>query len=466
MRDIDKVDFDEEWEEVARETLEDVPFDTDLGVDMARDAEKMANGEMTQEEFNEKYHEQIVEEFGMDARPTIEGGPDRDPRPDEVKAAIDRSSNDYEETELTESEHVDEDTEAEIPDEWIADGVPEAVKEDVSRRSLLKSTAIATGAISVATLADRNPGGLWGEDGGGVASAQQPVKVTDPDSQMGMVIDTEACVGDLVCVDACERENKSPTGALWQFVFQYDDPEQDEANFLVRPCQHCSDPPCRDVCPVRARHKRQSDGIVLTDYDICIGCRYCMVGCPYGVNYFQWGEPGYGDRWDPEDVQGNTWEAGLSNQEWDKQDKRGRTVAGPPPEKGVMTKCTFCVHRQDSGDPELEDTTACEESCPQDAIRFGELTDPESDPRQYLREEVEERGDAAEEYDDRERVSTWRFKEDRGTSPNVIYIGNEPSEKAEWWDDEPSTARMQSYDGMNLQRRRPNFEGPAEEGGH
>jgi len=60
-------------------------------------------------------------------------------------------------------------------------------------------------------------------------------------------------------------------------------------NFLVRPCQHCTDAPCEKVCPTTARHTRDRGGLVLTDYEVCIGCRYCQVACPYGVNYFQWG---------------------------------------------------------------------------------------------------------------------------------------------------------------------------------
>ncbi|MFP4632242.1 MAG: 4Fe-4S ferredoxin N-terminal domain-containing protein [Halobacteriota archaeon] len=472
---VDKIPFDDEWEDRARETLDDVEFDTDLGIEMARDAERLANDEMTREEFNEKYHDRILDEFGMDARPTIDAGPERSPTPDEVKKAVEDSDNDFEKTDLAEDGEFDDDSDATLPLEWISDEIPEAVAGDQTRRTMLKKAALATGAVSIATIAERSPGGLWGgsRDTGrnGVAEAGQ-VKVTDPDKQMGMVIDTEACVGDLVCVDACERENKSPEGALWQFVFQYEEPNNDEPHFVVRPCQHCSDPPCRDVCPVRARHKRQHDGIVLTDYDICIGCRYCQVGCPYGVNYFQWGQP-VTDEDDTRRYVGDEdgWTAGLAGESFPKEDRRGRTVAGAPTRKGVMTKCTFCVHRQDSGDSELEDTTACEESCPQNAIQFGDLTDSNSKPREYLRNKLEEVDDQPEEVpegedptSDADRLSTWRFKEDRGTDPNVIYIGNEPGPEAEWTEDYVN--RMASYDDMSLRRRRPGFEGPEEGGGH
>ncbi|MEF8827201.1 MAG: 4Fe-4S ferredoxin, partial [Halapricum sp.] len=90
-------------------------------------------------------------------------------------------------------------------------------------------------------------------------------------------------------------------------------------------------------------------------------------------------------------------------------------MSGPQPE-GVMGKCTFCVHRQDSGDEELEGTTACAQTCPVDAIQFGDMDDPESDPQQAL--------------DEKSASSTFELLEERGTEPNVVYIGDEPSDEA------------------------------------
>ena len=398
----DTHDFGDDWEARARETLAEVDVDTDLGVEIARDAGRVSRGELTEAAFNERYRDRLVEEFGIDARPTLEGGPDRPPRVAEVLSAIDAADGG--------------DDGSEVPDGWRSSDVPESGTGpgDVSRRTMLKSAGVAAGTLSVGTVAHRNPGGVWDDDGpidgeGGVGVAEASDD-EDEGTRMGMVIDTDACRRVARCVQECEQENNTSEGALWQFTFAYEDTETGETGFQPRPCQHCEDPPCRDVCPVRARHKRD-DGLVLTDYELCIGCRYCQVACPYGVNYFQWGEP--------------TNEGGGFDH--DRYDDNDRMVAGNPPEKGIMGKCTFCVHRQDSGDSSLEGTTACEQACPQDVFHFGDLNDPESKPRQYLREKGAEFED-----DVRNDVSTWKFQEGYGTRPNVIYLGNQPGEEAEW----------------------------------
>ncbi|WP_331713987.1 4Fe-4S dicluster domain-containing protein [Halobacterium sp. CBA1126] len=171
------------------------------------------------------------------------------------------------------------------------------------------------------------------------------------------------------------------------------------------------------MCPVGARHTREEDGLVLTDYEICIGCRYCEVSCPYGVNYFQWGEPDVPESEIDDDHQ---------------IDDRGRWVGARPPE-GVMGKCTFCVDRQDGQmGEEKVGTTACEEACAMDAIHFGDLDDPESAPNRHLREYREQQDNDMQFPNRKEHtVSTFELMEERGTEPNVRYIGNEPSPHAE-----------------------------------
>jgi molybdopterin-containing oxidoreductase family iron-sulfur binding subunit len=244
---------------------------------------------------------------------------------------------------------------------------------------------------------------------------------------MGMVIDLERCTGCLACVEACHRENNTSVGVHWMYVFSYEEENKDDVNFLVRPCQHCSNPPCVKVCPVMARHKREKDGLVLTDYNLCIGCRYCQVACPYGVNYFQWGEPR------PDE--------GFLHE---RLDYRGRRVNGNPPEPGIMGKCTFCPQRQDS---ELQrGTTACQLGCPHDAIFFGDMNDPNSSPRLYLEERTKEKdGD----------ISTFRLLEYLGTRPNILFIGHQPSRDAE------QVTGPTSYESWGwVDERRTVLEGP------
>jgi len=127
-----------------------------------------------------------------------------------------------------------------------------------------------------------------------------------------MVVDLDRCQGCRACTEACKVENNTPQGNFWMHVFRFEEgtfPET-KMSFLPRPCQHCDNAPCVKVCPVGARFKRE-DGIVLTDADRCIGCRYCELACPYGVNYFNWEKPEkaqYGTflNWQDEDLQGIT----------------------------------------------------------------------------------------------------------------------------------------------------------------
>ena len=242
-----------------------------------------------------------------------------------------------------------------------------------------------------------------------------------------MVIDLDRCDGCLGCVSACREENNWSRGANWMYVMAYEDDGREGEDYLVRPCQHCSNAPCEKVCPVEARHTREKDGLVLTDYDACIGCRYCQVSCPYGVNYFQWGEPETPDEEIDDDHV---------------YDDRGMAVDSRPP-KGVMGKCTMCPTRQD--DPERRGTVACMDACDDmgmRAIHFGDLNDPESRPNEYLRNrrkiETGRRPGPETTAEDIHHtstsegdVSTFKLLEAKGTDPNVIYVGDEPGPNAE-----------------------------------
>ena len=148
--------------------------------------------------------------------------------------------------------------------------------------------------------------------------------------------------------------------------------------YLPVQCQQCDNPPCVNVCPVEATWKEQ-DGIVVIDYDWCIGCRYCMAACPYHARRFNWRAPEV----PAEEV--NPDQGYLSN--------RIRP-------QGVVEKCTFCLHRVRDGR-----LPACLEACPTGARVFGNMLDPDSDIRWVL-----------------ENKRVYVLKEDLGTKPSFFYF--------------------------------------------
>ncbi len=378
----------DEWEAEMEELLEETDHDTELGIEMAKDAQRLVAGQIDEEEFHAKYHEAVIDEFGVDDRPI-------DDAIDTVKEAG-----------------------------GDAAAALEAFEDDdgTDRRDAMKKFGVGAAALSLAGWATADAMDDEPQDQAAVAAAQED---DEDDLQWGMVIDLDKCDGCLACVVACEQENGTGDGENWMYVFAYEEEDQDDMNYLVRTCQMCSDAPCEKVCPTTARHTRSSDGLVLTDYDVCIGCRYCQVACPYGVNYFQWGEP----ETPMDEIDDNH-----------THDKRGQWVDSRPP-RGVMGKCTMCPSRQDGnmGD-DMVGTTACEDACSMDAIHFGNMEDPDSDPNQYLEQVREERASAnelqdddADEWADRpdHTASTFRLLEEIGTKPNVVFVGNEPSSDAE-----------------------------------
>jgi dimethyl sulfoxide reductase iron-sulfur subunit len=242
-------------------------------------------------------------------------------------------------------------------------------------------------------------------------------------ARYGMVIDLDKCTGCRACVEACKVENNTPTANFWMYVFRLEEGEFPKTHvwFMPRPCQHCDNAPCAKVCPVGARFKRD-DGIVSTDWERCIGCRYCEVACPYGVNYFNWQAPskGYYLNWSDPSVKaaGQGQVPGYRNPDLDKTYGQ-RHIAGGGREKGVIEKCTFCVQRVEKGlDP------ACVANCPLYALSFGDLDDPNSKASQLL-----------------ESKATWQLLEEAGTKPRVYYLSGHPP-VAETHEIEPIKARV------------------------
>jgi molybdopterin-containing oxidoreductase family iron-sulfur binding subunit len=223
----------------------------------------------------------------------------------------------------------------------------------------------------------------------------------------GMVIDLDRCTGCRACVEACKVENNTPTANLWMYVFRFEEGHYPNTKvwFLPRPCQHCDNAPCVKVCPVGARFKR-ADGIVSTDWERCIGCRYCEVSCPYGVNYFNWREPSsnYYLDWRDSDLSTRTKGAVPPYRNPDLDQPYGveqRRIAGGGRYRGVIEKCTFCVQRVERGlNP------ACVANCPLFALHFGDLDDPNSEVSRLL-----------------ERKPSFRLLAEAGTQPRVYYVG-------------------------------------------
>jgi molybdopterin-containing oxidoreductase family iron-sulfur binding subunit len=228
-------------------------------------------------------------------------------------------------------------------------------------------------------------------------------------TRYAMAVDLDRCQGCRACMEACKVENNTTEAVFWMYVFRLEDGTYPNTrqSYLPRPCMHCDNAPCVKVCPVGARFKRD-DGIVLTDFDRCIGCRYCELACPYGVNYFNWGKPDehyYLDWGDPDlqVVTGGAVPPYLNPDLAEPQGEEQRVTAGGGHRKGVVEKCTFCVQRVDQGL-----LPACVVTCPVQALHFGDLEDSESPISQYLREH-----------------ESFRLLEDVGTEPRVFYVGGQ-----------------------------------------
>ena len=200
-----------------------------------------------------------------------------------------------------------------------------------------------------------------------VAAAKPAAEEAAGNQRWGLLIDTNKCTkGCTSCVDACNTENgikemshpghdNSTTNAQWIRKLEVTDKNTGFEHSLPVMCQHCAEPPCVDVCPTGASMKR-ADGIVLVDKHVCIGCRYCMMACPYKARSFI-----------HED---------LTDQK-----------AHAPRGKGTVESCTLCVHKVDNGDG----TTACAEACTKEghnAIVFGDLNDENSEIAQRVKKEA------------------------------------------------------------------------------
>ncbi|MFQ5987350.1 MAG: 4Fe-4S dicluster domain-containing protein, partial [Dehalococcoidia bacterium] len=260
---------------------------------------------------------------------------------------------------------------------------------ELSRRQFLGvgGAAVAVGTVGLVV-------------GGRVLSAPRAEAATASEVRQGMVIDLERCFGCRACMEACKVENNTPGGITWMQLIRFEEGSYPNVTvgFLPRPCMHCDNPPCVKVCPTGGRFKREGDGLVLEDYNRCLGCRYCEVACPYGVNYLNWKRP-----------EGNyylDWKGGVDGAipPYDNPDHDrlygGRLVSGGGHFVGVMEKCTFCAHRLEKGL-----LPACVANCPVMALHFGDLNDPESEVSKLLA-----------------KNPFFRLLEELDTQPRVYYL--------------------------------------------
>ena len=197
-----------------------------------------------------------------------------------------------------------------------------------------------------------------------------------PGVEFGYALDIGRCVGCRRCVEACVKENNQSRDPEIQWIrvlemdkehgvdFAHADPYYDAEQvprpghfYLPMACMHCRNAPCVKSCPVGATWQ-EKDGIVVIDYDWCIGCRCCMAACPYGARHFNWKEP----ELPAESLNPKT-----------------HLLGNRPRPKGVVEKCTFCIHRVRQGR-----YPACVEACPVGARKFGNMRDPKSEIRYVL----------------------------------------------------------------------------------
>ncbi len=222
-------------------------------------------------------------------------------------------------------------------------------------------------------------------------TTQSPPLSQKQDFKWGMIIDQGKCTGCNFCTYTCKAVNNVPPDIYWNYVFteKIGTSPNTKTLFMPRPCMHCEKAPCVDVCPVKATYKRK-DGIVMMNYDRCIGCRYCMVACPYGARSFNWREYKEPFEYSP------TW---------------GYPEV-PRRSKGVVEKCTFCVHRIDAGlerglmpGVDRSATPACVNICPVEARHFGDLINPDSEVSKLLTQN-----------------KAFRLREELGVEPRVYYL--------------------------------------------
>jgi Fe-S-cluster-containing dehydrogenase component len=283
-------------------------------------------------------------------------------------------------------------------------------KEQSSRRKFLKKMGAGVGALSVGGIAgasvirsnEESESGevvkLLSTDGTLVEvdkahirpakKVQQAVKDAArqglPNRKFIMVIDLARCANARQCVEACQHGHLLPKDHEWMKIYLLQDDYETAKYWFPRPCFHCDKPMCVSVCPVGATYKRP-DGIVLIDNQRCIGCKFCMTGCPFSARVFNWKDPEVklppGHVYDPE--------------------------TNIPAVEGTVGKCIFCADnlRKDK-------LPRCVQACPMGVIFFGDiLEDTVTNGVETFRFKKLLKDRAG-----------YRYREELGTLPSVYYL--------------------------------------------
>ena len=282
---------------------------------------------------------------------------------------------------------------------------------ETSRRGFLQVAGLAALGLVVAKPATLLFSKLNSSD---TSSASGDLTVTEGSEitrRLAMAIDINKCSKDATnckeCQIACHRWHKVPNipdheeeikwiwndtyGRVFEERLIEHVDEEDEAKKalpVLLLCNQCTNPQCIRYCPTRATWKRQSDGIVMVDYHRCIGCRYCMAGCPYGARSFNWRNP----------------RTALTDADINPESDY------PTRTRGVVEKCIFCadiLEIDDNGNPTPGHTPKCVEACTSGALVFGDLLNENSEISKLLKS-----GD----------VQIIRRLPELGTNPNNYYI--------------------------------------------
>jgi molybdopterin-containing oxidoreductase family iron-sulfur binding subunit len=279
-----------------------------------------------------------------------------------------------------------------------------------SRRNFLKKVGAGVGAISVSGIAGASlmksdemtksgkmirllsPDGTLVEvDQDDIQPAREIVEEVKeaaraglPNRKFTMVIDLARCKNARKCVEACQEGHLLPKDHEWMKLYLLQDDIKTSKYWFPRPCFHCDKPMCVSVCPVGATYKR-ADGIVLIDNQRCIGCKFCMTGCPFSARVFNWKDPEVkvpeGHVYDPE--------------------------TNIPATEGTVGKCVFCADNLRKGE-----LPRCVQACPMGVLFFGDILEDTvtngNETVRFSKLMIDRAG--------------YRYKEELGTLPSVYYL--------------------------------------------